>query len=246
MSTNKTKTWLVSAIIFTIFVSACSGGATPTPADTSREVGTPTPVSNLPDQQQENTKAPERDRLDPEEFANAIGDFVLRPDDLPNAYRVPEGGERRVSNLGIIQQMGEVAGKHYIVNTGRVEGWQIKLERRKKEDIAPGAFESAIELFESSDGAALALSPEWFKAYKDENKTPTWVEAGCDLGDECLFYYYQSIDPATNLTKLEYDVAFSYKNVIVWVMGRGLDIDTKSDYVLKAAEAVYKRLEAAS
>jgi hypothetical protein len=107
-------------------------------------------------------------------------------------------------------------------------------------------LESAIELFESSDGAKLALSPEWFKAYKDENKAPTWIEDGCDIGDECLFYYYQSIDPATNLTKLEYDVAFVYKNVMVWVMGRGLDIDTKSDYVLKAAEAVFKRLEEAS
>jgi len=245
MLTNKKKAWLMIAILFMLFVSACSGGATPAPTGVSQEVGTPTPISNLPEQEQ-STKAPERDRLDPEEFAKSLGDYVLRPQDLPNSYRVPQGGERRVSNLGVIQEMGEVAGKHYIVNTGRVEGWYIQLERRKKEDIAPGALESAIELFESSDGAKLALGPEWFKAYKDENKTPTWIEDSCDLGDECLFYYYQSIDPATNLTKLEYDVAFIYKNVLVWVMGRGLDIDTKSDYVMKAAEAVYKRLEAAS
>jgi hypothetical protein len=196
--------------------------------------------------QELSTKAPERDRLDPEALAQSLGDYVLRPADLPNAYRIPQGGERRVSNLGVIQQMGEVTGKHYIVNTGRVDGWYIQLERRKKEDIAPGALESAIELFESSDGAKLAISPEWFKAYQDENKTPTWVEASCDLGDECLFYFYQTLDPATNLTKLEYDVAFIYKNVLVWVMGRGLDIDTQSDYVLNAAEAVFKRLETAS
>jgi hypothetical protein len=120
------------------------------------------------------------------------------------------------------------------------------LERKKKEDVAPGVMESGIELFDSSKGAELALSPDWFKAYKDENKPPTWIDKGCDFGDQCLFYYYQSIDPATNLTKLEYNVAFVYKNVTVWVMGRGLDIDVKPDYVLEAAKSVLKRLEAAS
>ena len=243
MSTIKKRAWCVGLILFLLLISACSGGSTPT--NSPKGVGTPTAISNLPDQEQA-TKPPESGRLNPEEFAPALGDYVLRPDDLPNPYRIPQGGERRLSNLGVIQDLGEVAGKHYIVATGRVDGFYIKLERKKKEDIAPGAMESFIELFESSDGAKLALGPEWFKAYKEENKPPNWIEQGCKLGDQCLFYYYQSIDPATNLTKLEYDVAFVYKNVLVWVMGRGIDIDVKSDYVLKAAESVYKRLEQAS
>lgn len=243
MSTTKMRAWCVGLVLFLFLITACSGGSTPT--NSPKGAGTPTPVSNLPEQEQA-TKPPERGRLDPEEFASELGDYVLSPEDLPNLYRIPQGGERRISNLGVIQDMGEVLGKHYIVATGRVDGFYRLLERKKKEDIAPGAMESLIELFDSSDGAKLALGPEWFKAYKEENKQPTWIEEGCKLGDKCLFYYYQSIDPATNLTKLEYDVAFVYKNVLVWVMGRGLDIDIKSDYVLKAAEAVYKRLEQAS
>ncbi len=241
----KAIAWGVILITALVFTSGCSSQLAPAPEEPRQEYGTPTPVSNLPGEVQE-TRPPERGRLDPEVFAPALGNFVLRPDDLPHDYRVPQHGEKRVSNLGVIQDVGEVSGKHYIVSTGRVEGWFLQLERKKKADIAPAAFESTIELFESSDGAQLAISPEWFKAFKEGNKTPTWIEGGCDLGDECLFYYYESLDPATNLTKLEYDVAFAYKNVLVWVMGRGLDIDVTPDYVLDAAGAVYRRLEGAS
>ncbi len=237
--------WLAGLIL--IIVSACSGsGPESLPADSHGGGGTPTPISNLPGQVEEDVKPPERDRFDPEQFSEAIGDYVLRPEDLPNDYRIPQGGEHRLSNLGVIQDRGEVEGKHYIVDTGRVDGWHLELERKKKEDIAPGTMASAIELFESSEGAELALSRDWFKAYREENKTPNWIEDGCNFGNQCLFYYYQSIDPATNLTKLEYDVAFVYRNVMVWVMGRGLDIDVTPDYILNAAEALFMRLKKAS
>jgi len=241
----KRMTWFVTLVMALILISGCSSQG-PAPANTPKAGGsTPTPISNLPEQV-EPTRPPERGRFDPISFAKTLGDYVLRPADLANPYRVPVDGERRISNLGVIQQMGEVEGKHYIVSTGRVDGWYMQLERKKKEDVAPGVMESGIELFDSSQGAELALSPDWFKAYKDENKTPTWIDKGCDIGDQCLFYYYQSIDPATNLTRLEYNVAFVYKNVVVWVMGRGLDIDVEPDYVLQAARAVFNRLEAAS
>jgi len=63
-------------------------------------------------------------------------------------------------------------------------------------------MESAIELFESSD------EPNWRSALSGSRplKTriiPHLIEDGCDIGDECLFYYYQSLDPATNVTKLD-------------------------------------------
>jgi hypothetical protein len=237
--------WSFVLVLSMVLVSACSDQPAPAPDEPVKEVGTPTPISNLPEDI-EPTKAPERGRFDPVTFAQALGNYVLRPDDLPHSFRIPEKGEWRTSNLGIIQEMGEVEGKHYIVATGRVDGWHLQLERNKKADVAPGAMESSIELFESSDGAQAAFSSDWFKAYQDENKPPTWIEDGCKVGDQCVFYYYKSTDPATNLTKLEYDVAFVYKNVVVWVMGRGLDIDVTPDYVLNAAEAVYERLDAAS
>jgi hypothetical protein len=241
---SKTFVFIFLSLALTL-LAACSNQVAPVATDAPVEVGTPTPISNLPGQVEE-TQPPEPGRFEPEEFAKSLGDYVLRPADLPNPYRVPENGEKRISNLGVIQNIGEVKGKHYIVSTGRVDGWYLQLERKKKEEIVPAIMESGIELFESSDGAKLAISPDWFQAYQDEDAPPTWIEDGCDFGDQCLFYYYQSIDPATNVTKLEYDVAFVYKNVMVWVLGRGLDIDVKPEFVLQAAEAVYKRLEAAS
>jgi hypothetical protein len=242
---SKTSKILTLLLALTL-LAACSTQVPPVVTDAPPIVSTPTAISNLPEAQVEETAPPETGRFDPEAFASSLGDYVLRPTDLPNAYRVPEDGEKRISNLGVIQNIGEVKGKHYIVQTGRVDGWYLQLERRRKEEIIPGVMESAIELFESSEGAKLALSPEWFQAYQDEDNPPTWIEDGCDIGDQCLFFYYQSIDPATEVTKLEYDVAFVYKNVMVWVLGRGLDIDVKPEYVLKAAEAVYTRLEQAS
>jgi len=237
---------ILTLLLALTLLAACSTQIPPVATDAPPAASTPTAISNLPDQPAEETAPPEPGRFEPESFAKTLGDYTLRPTDLPNAYRVPEDGEKRLSNLGVIQSIGEVKGKHYIVATGRVDGWYLQLERRRKEEIIPAVMESAIELFESSDGAKLAISPEWFQAFQDEDHPPTWIEDGCDIGDECLFYYYQSLDPATNVTNLEYNVAFVYKNVMVWVLGRGLDIDVKSDYILNAAEALYQRLEQAS
>jgi len=237
----KQKILALVAILFAlIIISACSEE---TPASPTRQSAAPTAIVNVP---QVTEKAPVKgDIFDPATFSQALGNYILRPEDLPHKYRIPAGGEARVSNLGVIQQIGEVEGKRYILATGRVDGWSIELERKNKEDIAPITFQSTIEVFESHEGALTALSPEWFKAYKNEKKKPEWVEGGCDLGDQCLFYYYKTLDPATNLTKLEYDVAFVYKNVLVWVMGRGLDIDVNPDYVLNAARILFDKLNRA-
>lgn len=237
----KSKIIPLIAILFAVILfSACSEETTlPT-----REGGQPTAVVNVP---QTTEKVSTKGGIfDPATFSQRLGNYVLRPEDLPHKYRIPSGGEARVSNLGVVQKMGEVEGKRYILATGRVDGWSLELERKNKEDIAPITFQSTIEVFESHEGALTALSPDWFKAYKSETKTPSWVEGGCDLGDQCLFYYYKTQDPATNLTKLEYDVAFVYKNVLVWVMGRGLDIDVNPDYVLNAARTLYDKLGRAS
>lgn len=180
--------------------------------------------------------------FDPAEVQTAMMDLVLRPDDLPNEYRIPPSGESRYANLAVINERGELQGKKYIVATGRVDGWHINLVRANKEDIAPSYFESTIEVFETSEGAEKAISPDWYKAYQVEDNPPTF-EDGCNIGDTCLLYHSSKHDPATNLTTVRYEVAFTYRNLLVWVMGRGLDVDVTPDYVLNAAQAVYDKLE---
>lgn len=171
-----------------------------------------------------------------------LKEFILRPEDLPDEYRVPSGGENRFNNLGLINEIGEIPAKEYIVATGRVDGWSIKLERVNKEDIVPGRFESEVELFETNEGARTALSPEWFKAYQDDYVESTWIEDGCDLGADCIFYSHEKYDDATGLTTLTYEVAFVHRNVLVWILGRGLEIDMNQEYVLNAAQSVYDKI----
>jgi hypothetical protein len=171
-----------------------------------------------------------------------LKEFILRPEDLPNDYRVPSGGERRFNNEGLINQIGELEAKEYIVATGRVDGWRIELERVNKEDIAPGRFESEVELFETNEGARTALTPEWFKAYQEDYVESTWIEDGCDIGDKCIFYYHEKYDDAAGLTTVTYEVAFVHRNLLVWILARGLDVDMSQDYVLDVAQSVYDKI----
>ena len=171
-----------------------------------------------------------------------LSKYVIRDEDLPHKYRLPPDGEFVLSTKVIINEMGELQAKKYVLATGRVNGWGIRLEREHKEDFAPLDIESRIELFESSDGAKLALSPEWYPAYKGDSGV-TWVDGGCAIGDECLIYFSEKHDAASQITTTRYEVAFVYRNVLVWVMGRGLDVDVTPEYILDAAQKIYEKLD---
>lgn len=242
----KKKGWMVFILILLVAVQlACSVGAKEEPGSVlvgPTQALLPTAAANLPSQEEPESMEVE-DEIKVSQLVDIIDRFVLRPEDLPHDYRIPPGGEQRLSNKGVLQTRGELAGKRYLIETGRLEGWMLKLERRNKEDVAPYVFESQVEVFEDPDGAQTAFSPTWFSAYNDEKYEYKFVPEGCSLGDECIFYYAESLDPATELTTLRYYVAFRYQNALVWVMGRGLDIDIRADYVLDAAEAVFKKLE---
>ena len=58
-------------------------------------------------------------------------------------------------------------------------------------------------------------------------------------------YYYEKLDPATELTTLQYEVAFVYKNVLAQAMGRGLDFDMKPEYIVEAAETLFEKIDTA-
>lgn len=181
--------------------------------------------------------------LDEEAIVDRLGNYLLRPEDMPHKYKIPEGGEQRTPTIRLIQQMGEIEAKTYVKETGRIDGWWLKLERASKADFAPGTFESSIELFQTVDGARMAISPGYYALYQDENRQFTKVEGGCDLGDQCEFFYSEKEDPATELITAQYNVAFTYRNAFVWVMARGLQVDMDADYVLDAARAVFEKLK---
>ena len=183
--------------------------------------------------------------LDTEAMLDRLGDYVLRPEDLPHSYLRTDDGELHLTTLRLINQMGELEAKTYVRNTGRIDGWWLRLKRTNKEDFAPAAFESSVELFESSEGAQAAMTPENFQLHKDESREYSLIDDGCNLGDHCEFYYSEKVDPNTELITAQYNIAFTYKNAFVWVMARGLTVDLEDDYFLDAARSVLSKLESA-
>ena len=180
--------------------------------------------------------------FDVDQTEERLAQLVIRNEDLPDEYRLPPGGESTLATSALINIMGEIEAKQYIVATGRVNGWKISLERVKKDAFAPYTIENTIELFETTEGAQAALSETWYPIYNDGREFK-WVDGGCNLGDQCIFYYTEKFDAASQLTTLTYEIAFTYRNTLVWILGRGLDVDITPEYMLDVAQSVVRNLD---
>jgi len=181
--------------------------------------------------------------LDAEEFAKVQNDYVLRPDDLEVNYFIESGGEKRRGNRLIILEMKEVEGKNYVLDTGRVDGWYVNLRKSDRTDIAPSTYTNTIDIFETKAGARLALSPEYFQAYTDDEREFEFLDENCNYGDECILYTSERFDAATGLTVIRYDVAFVYGNVLLWISATGLDVDISEEDIHEATQIVVDKLE---
>lgn len=269
------KYWLILAgLLLLLIATACQGDKSATkmeateiptlvptevpaqiPTEIPTEVPTEIPEVDSPvegggeeeveEPEPEPEKIVEKPLLNAEEMLSRLGNYVLRPGDLPHSYTLSEDGERHLTTLRLINEMGELEAKTYVKNTGRIDGWWSRLKRTNKDDFAPSAFESSIELFDSKEGAQAAMSPDNFKLHQDESREHTPVKGGCDLGDHCEFYYSEREDPVTELVIAQYNVAFRYRNAFVWVMAQGLVVDLDADYVLDAARSVLVKLKEA-
>jgi len=178
-------------------------------------------------------------------FLSLQDEFVVLVDDLPHIYFTNAGMEKPFSNREVILEMGVATGKAYVKATNRITGYQTNLHRKDNTDISPAVIASTVSLFGSNEGALLALSEDWFPAYLEEDDPPEFLDEDCDLGDACILYMYKEYDPVAQVTRVRYEVAFVYKNVLVWVAAAGLDIDHDETYVMDAAQAIFDRLEEA-
>jgi hypothetical protein len=221
---------------------------TPTPEPTAVANVPETPTENAPEQE-EPTETPDsvvsQGVFDTEKLVENLDDFVLRSEDMPNQYRLVENGEQHITNRRVMNTVGQAEGKQYIAASNRLDGWSMELERVNKEDLTPYTIFSQVEVFETTEGAQTAFGTDWFHAYTDENRKPNWIEDGCDIGDTCIMYYYEKVDPTTELTTLQYEVAFVYRNVLAQVMGRSLDFDMNPEYVVQAAESLFGKIDTA-
>jgi len=243
----KLKRWLITLLfIALVFLPACGSkdksgieSEAITSNETSAESSVPEDDKDTSDEETEVTL------LDAEAMLETLGNYLLRPGDLPNEYHIPEGGEQRLATIRLIQDMGEVEAKTYVNKTGRIDGWWLELQRSNKADFAPISFESTIEIFDSAKGARSASSPDYFQLFKDETREYSQVAGGCNLGDHCEFYYSEKEDPTTELIIAQYNIVFTYRNAFISIMARGLEFDLDADYVLDAANTVLHKLKSA-
>jgi hypothetical protein len=243
--------------VLVLSLVACSSDSSAEP--TAPPPPTATAVANVPDQpeapevEEAPAEAPDveasKQIFDSTVMVENLDNYVLRPEDFPNQYKIVEGGELHLSSSRIINMMGEVNAKRYIADTGRIDGWSLELQRVKKDELLPYTFVSQVEVFETSEGAAKAFSEDWLPVYQesdDENApVPNWIEGGCDLGDACIMYYYEKLDPATELTTLQYEIVFVYRNVVGKIMARGIDYDMDVDYFEQMSQVFFNKIDAA-
>jgi hypothetical protein len=255
---KKISLFFIAIFIIALALTACSSSE---PEDIGSSAPEPTAVVNVPDQPEKAEEAEEAPKteapaevpevkesegiFDVEAMVEDLENYVVRPEDLPDDYKIVVDGEQHMTNLKVINSVGEVDGKRYIAGTERADGWYLELERVHKADLIPATILTNIEVFETAEGAQTAFGPDFLAVYTDEEKQANFIDDGCDLGDACVMYYYERLEPTTEVTILQYEVAFVYKNTLSVVMGRGLDFDMNPDYLLNVAGIMFDKIDTA-
>jgi hypothetical protein len=174
-------------------------------------------------------------------FISNMHILTLRNDDFPVNYK--HTTNNRISNDKVIGMMTVEKGKSYIIDTGRVDGWDTYIEKLKPNDIGPSYYQSRVEIFETIQGAQTAFSPQYLWVYTNPNRAPGEIsDDHCEFGDECLYLSSVDVTPGSTIVNVRWDYVFRYKNVIAWVYVKGTDIETFEEDAHDAAQKVYDRL----
>jgi hypothetical protein len=183
----------------------------------------------------------DKETVDTTSFIRNMHLIVLRNDDFPIDYK--HTSNTRLSNEEIIGEMTVEKGKTYIIQSGRVDGWDTYIDKVYTKDIGPSIYQTRVEIFETTEGAEKAFSPEWLWVYTNPEKAPDkFIDENCQFGDECLLFTYTDLTPGSTTVKVRWDVVFRHKNIIAWVFVKGTDIETFEQDALDGAQVVYDRI----
>ena len=168
---RKISLLFILLLIVGLILTACSSDEAKEmeqsePAEVEPE---PTAIVNVPEkpgeevEEAEPVEPPEvsesKGQFDTEAVITSLDDYVLRPEDMPNQYKIEEDGEQHLTNLRVINAVGEVQGKRYIAATDRLDGWSLLLARVNKEELIPYAIYSEVEVFETSRRGSNRFQP---------------------------------------------------------------------------------------
>jgi len=179
--------------------------------------------------------------IDTNKFISNMHILTLKNEDFPIDYKHTTNG--RISNDKVIGMMTIEKGKTYIIDTGRVDGWDTYIEKLKPNDIGPSYYQSRVEIFETVDGAKTAFSPQYLWVYTNPNRAPDKIlDDHCEFGDECLYLSYVDVTPGSTIVNVRWDYVFRVKNVIAWVYVKGSDVETFEEDAYNAAQTLYNRI----
>lgn len=178
------------------------------------------------------------------EFVVSMNSLVITQGDLDARYSITPGGNLNMSNSQFNNNVGAAYGKPFILNTGRIDGWDLTLERVNPDDYAPEFIRSRVEIYETTAGASTALSEDWFWAYQLEDRLPDEIlDKSCSLGPDCITFKYVEAKPGAGYTIERYDVAFRYKNVVGWVFIKGSFGEVSEDLVLQYGQLLLNKIK---
>jgi hypothetical protein len=178
------------------------------------------------------------------QFIVGMNKLVLRPQDMSVVYKVAPGGDLNMSNAQLANNLGAAFGKPLIQQTGRVDGWDLAMERVNPDDFAPAYIRNRVEIFQDSSGAATSLSEDWFWAYQMEERAPDqFLDKSCNVGSDCITFMYTEVKPGSGAIVERYDAALRYKNVGIWVMIKGQQGEVSEELVLEYAQMVLNNVQ---
>ncbi len=190
----------------------------------------------------EPTNTPDPEPLNTTYLLPALKNIALRPEDLDFDYKLIN--DKEVDNVKAATTITWTDGKQYAAKTGRLNGWNTYMERMDPNDYTPTSYRSRIEVFKTNEGAASALGQDWFFVYNDPTRVPSeWISENCAFGDECIEFMYRENIAGTTDFVVEYDIAYRYRNVVVWVFAKGYEKETTEQHVLDIAQIILERLE---
>lgn len=182
--------------------------------------------------------------LPQDEFIVTMDQLALRPSDLDAAYQIAPGGDLRMDNAQLSKFMGAAYAKPYVNQTGRVDGWDILMSRVNANEFSPETVRSQVSYFKDIDGAKDALSEDWFWAYQLEDRMPDeFIDKNCNLGSDCMTFMYSEAKAGAGNIIERYDVAFRYKNVVIWVFIKGVQGEVSEDLVLEYGQMVLDKVQ---
>lgn len=180
-----------------------------------------------------------------DQFIVKMDKLALRPEDMDTSYRIAQGGNLHMDNSQLTKNMGSVYAKPFIQNTGRVDGWDISMERVDLNAFAPEFVRSRVEYYGDAGGASDALSKDWFWAYQVEERMPDeFISENCKLGSDCVLFMYSEAKPGAGNIIERYDVAFREQNVVIWVSIKGVQGEVSADLVMDYGQMVLNKVNA--